>query len=419
MNYIGVDLNERFTQISYYNVGMKEPVTLSGKVGSTRYLISTAIQKKIGLGQWFFADETLTDAVVIDHLLEKSLAGEEIVCDGLVMEAKQVFLIFIRKLLSLAGAAGCQKNNSTYIFIVETLGTEMVELLNLVRKHMDINPEQFKICSYEESFAHYVMNQDKNIWVNEVVLYEYRTCYFKEYRLIQDKRMKPVILSVETKSDCAFKEMEQLQVQSTKDELFYQVLLNSFNGRIVSGVYLVGDGFEGNWMEKSKQKLCQGRRVFVGQNLFSKGGCYYGLWERLRMEKQEDPTYLFLNEQKSMRNFCVILGNGNSQIPVPILDAGENWQDAKGEMDLILETNQETVELNFVLKDLKGQTVMEYEYELEHFPIRPDKASRIKVCAWMNEKQDIHVKIMDCGFGMLYPSSNKVWEVVYEQMDQK
>ena len=419
MNYVCVDLNERFTQISYYNAGMKEPVTLSGKVGSSRYLISTAIQKKIGLGQWFFADETVANSIIIDRLLERALNNEELICDGTTMFAEQIFLIFIRKLLSLSGAAGCGKGNSNYIFTVEKLESGLVTLLERIRKQLDIPAHQFKICSYEESFAHYVMNQDKNIWVNEVMCFEFRDSHLKEYRLIQEKRMKPVILSVETKTNYAFEEMEQLQVKSTKDELFYQILQNSLNGRIVSGVYLVGEGFEGDWMDKSKQKLCQGRRVFAGQNLFSKGGCFYGLWEWTRNSKEEEITYLFLSEQKSMRNFCVMVQNKNAEVPLPLLNAGENWQDARGQMDLILDTNQEPVELKFALKDLKGTTVMEYQYQLDDFPMRPQKASRIRILAWMNERQDIHVRIEDCGFGTLYPSSNRFWEVIYEQMDQK
>ena len=419
MNYVCVDLNERFTQISYYNAGMKEPVTLSGKVGSSRYLISTAIQKKIGLGQWFFADETVVNSIVIDRLLERALSNEELICDGMAIDAEQIFFIFIRKLLSLSSAAGCSKANSNYIFTVEKLEAGLVELLERIRKQLEIPKQQFKICSYEESFAHYVMNQDKNIWVNEVICFEFRDLHFKEYRLLLDKRMKPAILSVETKINFAFEEMEQLQVQSTKDELFYQILQNSLNGRIVSGIYLVGEGFEGDWMDKSKPKLCQGRRVFVGQNLFSKGGCFYGLWEWTRNCKEEEITYLFLSDQKSKRNFCVMVHNKNLDASLPLLNAGENWQDARGQMELILETNQEPVELKFALKDLMGTTVMEYQFQLDDFPLRPLKASRIRITAWMNERQDIHVRIEDCGFGYLYPSSNRVWEVIYEQMDQK
>ena len=34
-----------------------------------------------------------------------------------------------------------------------------------------------------------------------------------------------------------------------KDESFYKILLDSFHGHICSSVYLVGDGFDGDWMK--------------------------------------------------------------------------------------------------------------------------------------------------------------------------
>ena len=240
---------------------MKEPLTLSGKVGSTRYLIPTALQKRRGLVQWFFSDETIQDSTLIDGLFHRALQKEEVFCEEQCMDAGVIFSIFIKKLLSLSVAAGCSKSNSIYIFAVEVLNERVVELLTSVCKEMGIEENQMRIYSYKESFAHYVMKQEKNVFANEVILFEYRHPYFKEYRLIQERRMKPVVLSIDGRQSFVFEEMEQLSVQTTEDELFYQVVANAANGKVVSSIFLVGDGFEGDWMEKSKQKLCQGRRV--------------------------------------------------------------------------------------------------------------------------------------------------------------
>ena len=106
-------------------------------------------------------------------------------------------------------------------------------------------------------------------------------------------------------------------------------------------------------------------------------------------------------------------------IAVPILNAGENWKDAKGKMSLLLLEKEEKISLDFVLKNLKGLVVSEYRLELDNMERRPDKATRIEISAWMNEQQDIHVKVRDCGFGNLYQNSGKEWEVIYEQVDLK
>jgi len=229
----------------------------------------------------------------------------------------------------------------------------------------------------------------------------------------------PKILSIEKRQSFVFEEMDQLSVQTTQDELFYQVAANSLNGKVVSSIFLVGNGFEGDWMDKSKQKICQGRRVFLGQNLFSKGGCFYGQWEHDREEKRESVKYLYLSEMKSQYNFCVLIQSNQGIIPVPLLDAGKNWQDSKGSLSLILAESQGNVALDFVLKNLKGKTVSEYRLDLDGIANRPDKAIRIKINGWMNENQDIHINVRDCGLGHSYPSTGKEWEAVYEQMDIK
>ncbi len=52
---------------------------------------------------------------------------------------------------------------------------------------------------------------------------------------------------------------------------FLGILKDCFRGHIVSSVYLTGDGFDGDWMKQSVAFLCQGRRAFVGKNLYSRG----------------------------------------------------------------------------------------------------------------------------------------------------
>ena len=38
-------------------------------------------------------------------------------------------------------------------------------------------------------------------------------------------------------------------------------------------IYLTGEGFENNWYPNSLKVLCNGRRAFLGNNLYSKGAC--------------------------------------------------------------------------------------------------------------------------------------------------
>mgnify|MGYP007016949640 CR=1 FL=1 len=42
-----------------------------------------------------------------------------------------------------------------------------------------------------------------------------------------------------------------------------------FEKKVVSSVYLTGEGFENNWYPNSLKVLCNGRRAFLGNNLYA------------------------------------------------------------------------------------------------------------------------------------------------------
>lgn len=58
------------------------------------------------------------------------------------------------------------------------------------------------------------------------------------------------------------------------DAMFSKFIESVFDKRIVSSVFLTGEGFENDWYPKSLRVLCNGRRAFIGNNLYSKGACY-------------------------------------------------------------------------------------------------------------------------------------------------
>ena len=58
------------------------------------------------------------------------------------------------------------------------------------------------------------------------------------------------------------------------DMRFCRFIEGVFDKRIVSSVFLTGEGFENNWYPTSLRVLCNGRRAFIGNNLYSKGACY-------------------------------------------------------------------------------------------------------------------------------------------------
>ena len=64
------------------------------------------------------------------------------------------------------------------------------------------------------------------------------------------------------------------------DEALLEIAQDACGKGLIGSIFLIGDGFQGDWMKESLRFLCRGRRVFQGNNLFSKGACC-GMQEKL------------------------------------------------------------------------------------------------------------------------------------------
>ena len=102
-----------------------------------------------------------------------------------------------------------------------------------------------------------------------------------------------------------------LNVEQAKmaDFRFQKFIESVFEKKIVSSVFLMGEGFENNWYPNSLKVLCNGRRAFLGNNLYSKGACYtaYQRGQEELMKEQEGPVYL--DESKLKEQISISCGS--------------------------------------------------------------------------------------------------------------
>jgi len=193
--------------------------------------------------------------------------------------------------------------------------------------------------------------------------------------------------------------------ESRLDELFLQTIRNYFSGRTIGAVYLIGDGFNGGWFEKSKQFLLMGRHVFQGKNLYSKGACYCALDKY--SPKEINRTHIFLGKDKLKANTGLKMRVNGSEEYVVLVDAGETWYDSENTLEFILEDGN-TVDI--IVTPLDGGRQRIEEISLTGLPKRPGRATRLRLEASFESDIKMHVKISDLGFGEFYMSSGKVWE---------
>lgn len=423
ITFYGLDLGDYYSQLSYYREGMAEPVSISPFVGSEKYLIPTVVGKKDGFMQWYIGEEAAGMPIKVEQLLSKAIKREQINLKGDLFAAMDLLTVYVRRVLQLSGTVLQRSDKDIYVICIDHASHLAVETLLEVCKNIGIPKERVKICSRQECFCYYVMNQDGALRIHDVLLLDYWKDTFKVFQLSQDRSVEPMVVSVkEMQIDkmadltTGTLKMTEEEKQKYKEECLYNALDDILSVGIVSSMYLVGDGFDGEWMERSLHRMCAGRRVFGGKNLYTKGACYYG--KISTMDKTDSPAYLYLGGGNILANICVKAKVQDKYMYQVLVPAGYNWQDAYGETELILrnsgtdqgaDPDKECIALEFLIRTLKG---MERKETVELTGLEPedDMPVRLRITGRALSTSKVKVTIEDMGFGVLRPKSQKIWE---------
>jgi hypothetical protein len=170
-------------------------------------------------------------------------------------------------------------------------------------------------------------------------------------------------------------------------------------------VFLLGEYFTKQWCKESLKFMCRGRRVFQGNNLFSKGACY-GAREKV-FPSTLSTSYIYLSKDKLRANVGMTCDKGQTEIYYPILNAGTSWYEVDKAFDVML-VKGNSITLNIVPID--GHVSRTARISLEGLKVRGNKTNRVGLRFYMENPDAIWLEITDLGFGEFYPSTGQVWK---------
>ncbi len=412
---VGYDLGKNFAQISYCRMEETEPETVSAVTGTEQYNIPTVLCKRKGVGQWYYGKEALKfareeEGILVEDLLTLVERGEDVIVEGEAFDPAALLTLFVKRSLALLNLRVSLNQIEAFMFTVEDLTPRMVNVLGKVAAQLSLKAEHICFQSHMESFYAYTLHQNKELWKNDVIIFEYDT-QLKSLWFKCNTRTTPKVVMIEQKEypqmerrvwkedeDARGRQMEEL------DQLFGGLAGHALEGQMVSTVFLLGDGFKEGWAKESLKFLCRNRRVFQGNNLYSKGACY-GMMERLNPGR-EWKEYVYLGADKLKANIGMRALRRGEDSYYAILDAGSNWYEAATDFDVILESGN-TVE--FVITPMTGGKVENRTITLAGLPERPRSATRLGIHIEMTAVNQAEVTIEDMGFGELFASSGKAW----------
>ena len=400
--YFGIDINDKYTMLSFYQKQMEEPETISTIMGSENYQIPTYLAKRKGMGQWLIGNEARTQvklhqAFGVDQLLQRALDQEQVYLEQECYEARDLLVIFLKKLLSIPGYFRAGSQVEKLVFTLEKLDLSVMELFTMVSSGLGLEEGQMALVDYRESFYYYALNQSPQIFAHDVALFDYTGLQLRHFLLERNEHTVPQVVTMHQGNHGSLLDNRDLE--------FEQVIDRAFAGRTVSAVYLIGDGFDGDWMKRSLQKLCRGRRVFVGKNLYSKGACYGGFVKN--QEKDWPFVYMGDNELK-INVFLKVLDQKTPRF-YTLANAGDSWYESRGECEVILDGDPE---IEFWIQKPESREAHVEVLELTDLPKRVRRTTRLRITASPLSDREIQLRIRDLGFGEMVPSTNQTWEHV-------
>lgn len=419
--FAGYDLGERYTQISYCFLREGDVETVAPVMGTKQYNIPFMLCKRKGTNQWLYGKEAVKsseeeDMFPVEGLLTLAREGGEIEVDGESYDPAALLTLFIKKSLGLLSIIAPPENISAFMFTVDGMDDRMVEILLHVAANLNLKTERVYFQSHTESLYSFMLHQPSQLWAYQVVICEHDGRYLKTYRMECNKRTTPIVALIEEASyETLVVPMEEEPEDVKKDafrladERFLGILENLCEGHVVSSAYLLGDGFREEWHKRSLQFLCRNRRVFQGNNLFSKGAVY-SLMEKFS-PSEAGQTHIFLGKDKLKANIGMHVLRQGKESYYALLDAGENWYELHKSCELLL---GEEKSLSFVVTPLTGKNAETRTVPLTGARETGAPFTRYAIEVDMASHDTVRVVVTDLGLGEFFPSRGQRWEETFQ-----
>ena len=406
---VGFDMNDKMCQVSYYDERKQEPRTL--EVASDNYqipLMLTLYNDKWSFGREAKKMETLSRGDTASDLWNKALAQDKVRMGEKEYESVWLLAKFMMLILE-------PFHPIEYLtFSLPKVNEDIRGMLKRIGVHLGIEKDAIMIQDYKESFCHYMFYQPKELWKYESALFYCDRSKVEAYMLRQLKppsqREHVVFVTVDKVADAQMEELASvypvLNVDKAKyaDERFKNFIESVFDKKLISSVFLTGEGFENNWYPNSLRVLCNGRRAFMGNNMYSKGACY-AAYRRI-LDNDDGPVYL--DKTKMTEQISLKMRVRGQETWFPLVSWGAQWYESDKKWEILLEDNSD-IEIH--IESLSTGKLRIQPVSFEGVPQRKNYSVRIRISTLFINERLCKVTFKDVGFGEFFPPSGFETEV--------
>ena len=406
---VGIDLGEKITQISCFDRKTFEAVPIGLFLGGKEerlYEIPTGIKVMPKMGTWRLLCQQGDGGreVVIDKLLHK-MENETFMVSGEKFSSADVMEHFMLKLLSILGEYFPDERIERLVITVPRKTQNVTKCLQTVGKALGLMPDRLTIQNYRLSYMYYAVSQPKELWLNNVGLFSFDEESLIYSQINIDRRTLPWIVGVTERDLTDVFDYSMLQDENVDSSYaFVNTAGMVLHKQMVTTLYMTGKGFDGAWANNALQELCNGRRVFRGQNIYTKGACYAA--RELAGEGKLDQC-MFLDEEMISANISLRVYHEAKMQELVLAKAGSLWADVDVSVDVIPDNENE---IQITAQDVIRHQTQAHMLSLTGFSSRENKTTRFTVRLRFADRETCVVTLKDNGFGTISPTSNRIWE---------
>jgi len=406
---IGFDISEKCCQVSYYNERKQEPQTLEAAADNYQIPLMLTLHND----KWSFGRESrkmaaLNRGYTVTNLWNRACVQDKVRLGNKEYEAVWVLAKFISLILEPF------KEIEYLAFSIPEANEDIRNMLKRIGIYLGVAKDTIMIQDYKESFCHYMFYQPKELWKYESALFYCDRSKVEAYMLRQLKtpqqNAQEVFVTVDKVAEAQMEELASvypvLNVDKAKyaDERFKKFIQSVFDKKLISSVFLTGEGFENNWFPNSLRVLCNGRRAFMGNNMYSKGACYAAY--RRALDSTDGPVYL--DATKMTERISLKLRIGGQEGWYPLVSWGAQWYESDKQWEVLLEDNSD-IEIH-IESLLTGKLRIE-PVSFEGVPKRKNYSVRLKIRTLFANERNCKITFTDIGFGEFFPPSGFETEV--------
>ncbi len=411
---LGIDVCDDYTQISLFDrescdaqaVGLKE-----NEENGEKFLIPTMVCKKKGEGGWLIGEEAYRAALfgegsMVDKLVKLVERDGTATIEGTMYTAAEMLGTFLEQILDIPKKrTGCQQIDSL-VFTAREASVKVMDTLMAIAQKLGIDREKVHVLNHTEAFLFFVLSQKADIWSHQVCAFDLVDHGLHYYEMSVIRGRKPQVAEATHEALEEGFSLELLETSAGEklaDRILTACATRMLNKKVISTVFLTGKGFENpRWPEEFLHLVCQKRRVFGGQNLFSRGAAFVAF-----DYMQQNTAYPFI---------CICEGRIRSQVSMEVqyegrtrqlilAPAGSSWYETRASVTLALDGVDS---VDFQVMPLGGTSPSRYSIPLDEFPKRPPKAAKVEVILAFTGERGMTVRVIDKGFGEMFPSSGKM-----------